>query len=220
MLTREVVLKKFCTAMAMLISPICAFADELTQHVEIRSIGTSTYYVDSYIHGSGDAALLIDTGSGYSTINQETLKRLTATGDATFVKTLEGVMANDARMIVPVYRISGLTLGGKCSIADIEVAVFPSGTRQILGLSALTKLSPFTFNVNPPRLTLSNCQSGHTSANAGNPIKETNVGFPDSADGGSTRLTESDRREVAAVQSTRPRSTGSTVDAVINRKGI
>lgn len=134
-------------------------ADDSRQMVSLKTIGTSTYYVDGYIEGFGDAPLLVDTGSGYSTISESTLTRLKRTGDAVYLKKLEGIMANGSKMIVPVYRISGLVLSGKCMIRDVEVAVFPSGTRQILGLSALRKVTPFTFSIDPPSLTLSNCDA-------------------------------------------------------------
>lgn len=165
-------MKKISAVLVALLYPLLGSAESLTQYVEIKSIGTSTYYVDSHIRGSGNTKLLVDTGSGYSTINEETLEQLKLSGNAEYVKKLEGVMANGSRMIVPVYRISSLNLGGKCSIMDVEVAVFPSGTRQILGLSALSKVSPFTFNINPPGLTLSNCQAGDTTARSENMIEK------------------------------------------------
>ncbi len=134
-----------------------AFADSNTQQVSLKTIGTNTYYVDGRIEGSGDSSFLVDTGSGYSTISESTLVQLKQKGHAIYIKKLEGVLANGATMIVPVYRITSVVLADKCVVRDVEVAVFPAGTRQILGLSALSKLMPFTFNLNPPSLTLSNC---------------------------------------------------------------
>jgi len=136
-------------------SPV--YADSSTQQVSLKTIGTNTYYVDGHIEGSGDSSFLVDTGSGYSTISESTLVQLKQNGNAVYVKKLEGVLANGATMIVPVYRITSVVLADKCVVRDVEVAVFPAGTRQILGLSALSKLMPFTFDLNPPSLTLSNC---------------------------------------------------------------
>jgi hypothetical protein len=50
-----------------------------------------------------------------------------------------------------------MEVGKECRVTDIEVAVFPGSTRQILGLSTLRKASPFLFSMDPPRLHLSNC---------------------------------------------------------------
>ena len=134
-------------------------ADSNLHRVFLKSEGTNTLYVDTYIKGFGETALLVDTGSGYSTINRNTLKQLLKKGHATFIKTLEGVMANGSRSIVPLYRISAIHLGGKCTLDNIEVAVFPTGAKEILGLNALKKLSPFIFSMDPPSLMLSNCSS-------------------------------------------------------------
>ena len=136
-------------------SPV--YGESSTQQVSLKTIGTNTYYVDGHIEGSGDSSFLVDTGSGYSTISESTLVQLKQNGNAIYVKKLEGVLANGATMIVPVYRITSVVLADKCVVRDVEVAVFPAGTRQILGLSALSKLMPFTFDLNPPSLTLSNC---------------------------------------------------------------
>jgi hypothetical protein len=52
-----------------------------------------------------------------------------------------------------------MSIGGQCDLKNIEVAVFPGKTRQILGLSALRQASPFIFSINPPELILSNCST-------------------------------------------------------------
>jgi hypothetical protein len=72
------------------------------------------------------------------------------------VKQLRAVLANGSELIIPVYAINQLRIGN-CTIRNVEAAVFPARTRQILGLSALNKAAPFTFSVSPPELVLSNC---------------------------------------------------------------
>jgi len=67
---------------------------------------------------------------------------------------------------VPVYVIRSLTIGENCRLRNVEAAVFPGATRQILGLSALKKAAPFTFSFDPPHLTLSNCPRGEALADA------------------------------------------------------
>lgn len=126
----------------------------------MQSRGAATYYVPGEILGVGPVDLMVDTGSGYTTINEETLAALKQDGRAKYVKDLVGILANGSRMVVKVYKISALNIGGECWLKDVEAAVFPGRTRHILGLSALTKASPFIFSVNPPKLVLSNCVAG------------------------------------------------------------
>jgi len=125
--------------------------------ISMETNGASTFYVHGEILGMGPVKMMVDTGSGYSTINEVTLHALMQHGNAEYVKDLVGILANGDRMIVKVYTISALNIGSNCWLEDIEVAVFPGKTRQILGLSALKKTSPFTFSVDPPELALSNC---------------------------------------------------------------
>lgn len=134
-----------------------AFAADFDSHVPMRDKGAATYYVDGEIHGVGKVDLMVDTGSGYTVINEETLALLEAFDGADYVKELSGVLADGSKMTVPVYRIAQLRIGAACTLRDVEVAVFPGKTRQILGLSALRHAAPFIFSMNPPQLVLSNC---------------------------------------------------------------
>jgi len=131
--------------------------DFLQQLIPLHSRGTQTLYVNTTIHGAGHSNLLVDTGSGHSVINKETLSRLVASGNAYFLRNLQGIMADGATRIVPLYRIPAITLGEDCVISDIEAAVFPDNARQILGISTLRKAAPFSFSFDPPMLSLSGC---------------------------------------------------------------
>jgi predicted aspartyl protease len=119
--------------------------------------GAATYYVSGEITGFGPLDLMVDTGSGYMTINEETLEVLLRENRAEYVKKLAGTLANGDKLVVPVYRISGINIGGACWLHNVEAAVFPGKTRAILGLSALSKAAPFIFSLQPPQLVLSNC---------------------------------------------------------------
>jgi predicted aspartyl protease len=119
--------------------------------------GAVTFYVSGQIDGYGKTEFMVDTGSAYVTINEKTLGVLKEQGRADYVKQLSGIMADGSRLIVPVYRISGITIGGHCQLRDVEAAVFSGATRNILGLSALKKTAPFTVSMEPPTLALSNC---------------------------------------------------------------
>jgi predicted aspartyl protease len=119
----------------------------------------ATYYIDASLSGSGDVEFMVDTGAGYTTINEYTLELLLQADNAVYVGELTGMMADGRQQQYPVYRIRQLVLGGDCVLSNIEVAVFPHKTRMLLGLSALEKAAPFVFSTNPPRLSLSNCGS-------------------------------------------------------------
>lgn len=132
-------------------------AETAIQSIPMQTKNNHTFYVHSSIEGAGLTSLLVDTGSGYSTITEKTLRELQKTGNAVYLKKLQGVLADGSVRKVSVYRISGINIGQSCHVPDIEVAVFPSGSRQILGLNTLSKVAPFTFSMDPPSLSLSNC---------------------------------------------------------------
>jgi predicted aspartyl protease len=117
----------------------------------------ATYYVQASLEGSGEVEFMVDTGAGYTTINEHTLERLKQAGSAEYVGQLTGVMADGSQHELPVYRIKQLVLGEDCVLKDVEAAIFPRNTRMLLGLSALEKAAPFVFSTNPPRLSLINC---------------------------------------------------------------
>jgi predicted aspartyl protease len=119
----------------------------------------ATYYVDASLSGRGDVEFMVDTGAGYTTINEYTLELLLLADNAEYVGELTGVMADGRQQHYPVYRIKQLVLGGDCVLFNVEAAVFPEKTRMLLGLTALEKAAPFVFSTNPPRLSLSNCGS-------------------------------------------------------------
>ncbi len=122
----------------------------------------ATYYVQANLQGTGEVEFMVDTGAGYTTINEHTLERLKQVGNAEYVGQLTGVMADGSRHELPVYRIKHLVLGEDCVLRDVEAAIFPRKTRMLLGLTALEKAAPFVFSTNPPRLSLSNCGTANS----------------------------------------------------------
>jgi len=132
-------------------------ADDFGIRVAMQEKSAATFYVDGEIGGYGAVELMVDTGSGYMTINEETLAVLKRSDGARYVKELQGVLADGTEMRVPVYAIARLRIGADCWLRDVEAAVFPGAARQILGLSALRRAAPFIFSVDPPSLTLSRC---------------------------------------------------------------
>jgi predicted aspartyl protease len=113
--------------------------------VPMKDKGADTYYVDVHVEGLGHVDYLVDTGAGYMTINEDTLAVLQANRAAVYVKRLRGIMADGRTLIVPVYRIDTINIGGNGRIQDVEAAVFPGGSCSLLGLSALRKTAPSFF---------------------------------------------------------------------------
>jgi predicted aspartyl protease len=136
-----------------------ALAGEAPSPIPMQDKGANTYYIKGEIRGLGATEFMVDTGSGYVTINEHSLEILKGKGEVTYVKDLMGILADGQQKIFPVYRIASIHLGDSCELKDIEAAVFPGRTRQILGLSGLKKAGAFTFSFDPPQLTLSNCAS-------------------------------------------------------------
>ncbi len=149
---------RLIAAAVLLTTPLTHAAEEPTR-VPMMSKGAGTYYVKGAIQGLGPIDLMVDTGSGYLTINQNALEVLLREERARYVKKLRGVLADGSSLVVPVYALDEFTIGETCRFRSVEAAVFPGDTRFILGLSALTRAAPFTFAVDPPSLTLGNCQT-------------------------------------------------------------
>ena len=140
--------------------PETVVAAEFGMKVPMQEKGAVTYYVPAHFDAGMGADLMVDTGSGYLVINEGTLAALKEKGRAEYVKKVSGTMADGSKTTVPIYRIASLSIGCCCLVQDVEAAVFPGSTRQILGLSALRKVAPFALSMEPPRLMLSNCETG------------------------------------------------------------
>lgn len=150
---------KYWLAIVLALAFSQGFAQEAPRtEIALQSQGSQTFYIDSMIHGAGEARLLVDTGSGYSVINEKTLAALQEKGHAKFLKKLTGIMANGTSQVVSLYEISAITLGEECVIRNVRAAVFPNTKRQILGISTLLKAAPFEFSVSPPLIRLSGCE--------------------------------------------------------------
>lgn len=136
-----------------------AVADDFNTSIDMNAKGGATYYVPGQIAGLGAVELMVDTGSGYMTINEEILETLRTNGQVRFLRNLRGRLANGSELNVPVYLIESVSIGEACWLHDVEAAVFPGKTRPILGLNVLQRAAPFIFSFAPPRLVLSNCDS-------------------------------------------------------------
>ncbi len=135
-----------------------AYADNKNA-VPMQNIGFGTYYVSVKLADLADSQFMVDTGSGYVAINQHSLDALKENNEVRYLREIKGVMANGKSFIIPIWQVSSLTLNEQCILKDVEVAVFPGKTRQILGLSALKKAAPLEISFDPPQLVLSSCES-------------------------------------------------------------
>lgn len=149
-------MKKLLSVLIILASP-WAGANPEQRLIPMQTYGASTYYINSEILGAGQYSMLVDTGSAYSVINEETLASLSSKGQAFFVKKLRGKMADGSEKVIPLYRIAAINLGGNCLIKDIHAAILPGKTRQIIGISTLMRAAPFAMSFDPPMLSLNQC---------------------------------------------------------------
>ncbi|KEA63028.1 hypothetical protein ADIMK_2552 [Marinobacterium lacunae] len=153
-----------CVAVAPL-SPNTQGAEAGTR-VALKEGAATTFYIQASVGGLAPMAFMVDTGSGFTTINEQTLVDLQRQDLATYKQDLIGILANGSEIRVPVYTLSSLEVGG-CRLAQVDAAVFPGTDRQILGLSALRQVGAFTFSFDPPELLLKQCpQTGLLSADA------------------------------------------------------
>ena len=138
-------------------TPAVAAPAEFTA-IEIEKRSAGTFYINGAIEGFGALDMLVDTGSSYLVITQPMLEALEQGGRASYSRGLEGRMADGSTRVVPLYRIDSVRLGESCWVHDVEAAIFPAGSRTILGMNVLSRLAPFTFSADPARLGLANCQ--------------------------------------------------------------
>ena len=146
----------------LLIVSICSIQSVYANNkfaVPMQNIGFGTYYVSVQLAGMADSKFMVDTGSGYVAINQASLDTLKQNNQVKYLRDIKGVMANGKSYIVPIWQVSSLTLNKECTLKDVEVAVFPGKTRQILGLSALKKAAPLEISFDPPQLVLGSCDT-------------------------------------------------------------
>ncbi len=142
----------------VLLNTLSIKAKEFDTKIAIQEKGAVTYYVPGTIEGTQETDFMIDTGSGYTAINENYLSQLRKQNRAKFITTVSAVLANGKKTPLAVYQLDSINIGGKCELPNIKAVVLPGNTRNILGLSALKKAAPFAMSVNPPELILSHCK--------------------------------------------------------------
>lgn len=132
-------------------------AEQFAHVVPMQQHDSGQYYVLGVLSGGVETDFLVDTGSGYVALSKETFERVERSSGTEYVRDIVGAMANGRMMKVPIYRVAELAISGECRLENVEVAVLPSGARNILGLSALRRVEPFAMQLSPPQLWLSHC---------------------------------------------------------------
>ena len=145
-------------AMAIFAASTPSAAGEPFEHiVPMREHASGQFYVAGVLGGDVATEFLVDTGSGFVALSKETFERLRRSAAVEPLREVFGTMANGKLLKVPMYRVAELAIGNTCRLTDVEVAVLPSGARDILGLSALKRLGPFALQMSPPQLWLTDC---------------------------------------------------------------
>lgn len=157
----KLMISTFAALLALSLA-VNAMASDFNTNVPMRNGGAATFYITAQAGDLKEMDFMVDTGSGYMTINEETLHALQSAEQAEYKRMLQGVLANGTEVTVPVYQLKQLNIGGGCLLKNVEAAVFPGKTRQIIGLNALKQAGPFIFSFDPPNLILSNCSNNET----------------------------------------------------------
>ncbi|GAB3274177.1 retropepsin-like aspartic protease family protein [Parahaliea aestuarii] len=118
--------------------------------------GAGTLTISAEVGGQ-HAEFLVDTGAGMVTISRELFEALEDTGELREVRRVALRLANNRVRPVPVYAVEHFRLGQHCDLGPVEVAVLGKGSRNLLGLSALTRAAPFALDTRNPTLFLSQC---------------------------------------------------------------
>ncbi|MCP5182030.1 MAG: retroviral-like aspartic protease family protein [Pseudomonadales bacterium] len=121
---------------------------------------SGAYYVNATFGHAVHTELLVDTGSSYVGLSERTFRKLKEDAGAAYVRAIRGRTAAGRVVNVAVYAIPMLTLGRHCVLRDVEAVVLPGADRDILGLSALRHLQPFSMALEPPTLSVSSCAPG------------------------------------------------------------
>jgi len=143
----------------LLASLVLAPAVCASERVDLAPSAVGTLHVDAVMGRAVSGEFLLDTGSAYVVLSAASRDRLEAEGALEHLRTLRAVMANNARVSAPVYRVSRLALSPHCVLTDVEAVALPGARKNILGLTALRPLAPFTIHLEPAQLEL-NCGPG------------------------------------------------------------
>lgn len=123
--------------------------------VALRSNDVGTLHLHGQLGTNHHVEFLLDTGSAYVVLSETTRRELERAGMLTPLRHLRALMANNASVRAQLFRVSELTLSSGCVLRNFEAVALPGAHKNILGLSALRSVAPFTIHLAPARLELS-----------------------------------------------------------------
>ncbi len=135
-----------------------ASAEEVVYSVPLIQQASGAFYVRGTLGGSVAADFLVDTGSSYVALSKQTFDMLRQSGATTYLRSIRGATANGRVIRAKVYEVSALSIGDDCVLKSVEVVVMPGSDRDILGLSALRRVEPFTVALEPLALRFEACR--------------------------------------------------------------
>lgn len=146
-------------ACAAIVVVQAAEAEEAGQFsVPLVPKASGAFYVRGTLGGVVSSELLVDTGSSYVALSRKTFNALQRNKLTTYVRSIHGATANGRVVRARVYEVSELAIGEHCVLESVEVVVLPGSDRDILGLSALRRVEPFTFDLEPMALRFGACR--------------------------------------------------------------
>ena len=140
-------------------TPVSSVADESGPFsVPLVAQSSGAFYVRGTLGGVVSSELLVDTGSSYVLLSRKTFDALRENKLTTYLRSIRGATANGRVVKAKVYEVSELALGENCTLKGVEVVMLPGSDRDILGLSALKRVQPFTFDLDPLALRFDACR--------------------------------------------------------------
>ena len=132
---------------------------------------TGNLYVDAVINSNVRSQFMVDTGAGMITLNRALFKQISREGSVEKIGKIAARLANGKYQTMSLYKVQSFSIGENCNLGEMEVAVMKHSGRNILGLSALIKVAPFSIHTNPMELILSGCPAVNESLAANKSTK-------------------------------------------------
>ncbi len=134
-------------------------------NVPIDKSQSGNLYVNAVINSNVHSQFMVDTGAGMITLNRELFKQISRNGKVEKVGKIAARLANGKLETMSLYKVQSFSIGENCNLGEMEVAVMKHSGRNILGLSALIMVAPFSIHTSPMELILSGCPTNSNNQN-------------------------------------------------------